>query len=183
MRSLELLKLTVSIIVSGLLGLGWLTANEWLAIAGSILFIAAIVTDLAITTFREGEKQSPPPRIPFHVLYHSQRVTPNQNTPTVEPAGGAQTKKSYQDKLTEWINNSLGLAGLVALFIGMANEGDETVYLLFFVPGAIISGGIIVLYVAAGVLAQKITGVQLKFGYGGWYVPRLGERRRRRRPR
>lgn len=87
-------------------------------------------------------------------------------------AGSASASENahhgLRDVAEQWLGTAIVLAGL-----GLLVFGSELV-----LAGAVIWMGTIAAWFLSGVIFSRVTGIPLKMGYGGWYVP---YRRRRRR--
>jgi len=57
------------------------------------------------------------------------------------------------------------------MIIGMDSQDG------LFYTGTIIWMGAIMIWFFGGVIIRHVTGIPLKFGYGGWYVPRSRRRK------
>ena len=76
-----------------------------------------------------------------------------------------------------WTWNVIFFASMLSLPVLSGMKATGLVVLFGWFAGVIFLGTI-VHYVIAGIVFQRRTGIRLKMGYGGWYVP--GRRRRRR---
>lgn len=71
-------------------------------------------------------------------------------------------KRNLMGTLSRYLEGIILLLGLIIMMLDGKNE--------LFLPGAIIWIGEIVVYFLGGIIVEYITGIPLRFGYGGWQI-------------
>lgn len=79
-------------------------------------------------------------------------------------------EQNISGKIAGCLEGIIIFLGLIAMVVD--NKKDYGL----FVPGMIIWIGAIMIYFFGGMIIKYVTGIPLKFGYGGWYVSRRQRR-------
>jgi len=146
------LKFIILLLSIGLLSFGWAGNIKLVAIAGAIIYLSAYVID--IIKFLTSK--------PHH-----------KGDTTAEATENGHDKDILQ--IFEKVLEALILfTGLGTFLYGVEGEFKE----IWALPGAIIWCGTLLLYLIDGIIFRETTGIPIRMGYGGWYIPRS-----RRRPR
>jgi hypothetical protein len=144
------------ILIISIVGLvyGWILGSLTLSIFSAVVFIVGHILELARTIrsarrFRSGEEDS---------------ELELQNEHTLK-------------KVESIFDAIICLVGLGAFAYGVKFSKDNSE--LWSYPGMIIWIGSIISYFAQGVVIREITGIPLKWGYGGWYINRRKQTNRK----
>lgn len=95
--------------------------------------------------------------------YHHSKKFANNRDATINPA----KKSSFVDRMTSLLEGTVIIFGLIAMVSGRA-----------VTAGAIIWFGAIFVYFLWGIIIEIITGIPLRFGYGGWEIRRNRQRKK-----
>jgi len=138
------MKLLLQVISLILLAIGCIGKEEPLVIAGAFVFIFTLIIDT------------------FDVYQMAKRSKNDNDSKKKEDE---ENSPKITNNVPSWIFGAIGLGAFG--FGQLAKDND-----IYTLSGCIIWVGLLFFYFLNGIIIQNVTGIELRMGYGGWYIPK-----------